>query len=237
SEFDFPLMWALRSAIAEERAPMSSIGSAIENSLAAWEGSGAVMTAMIGNHDVPRFSSLSAGQAGGDGFDPAPQPTDASVYGKQQLALALLFTLPEAPVVYYGDEVGLAGRADPDTRRPMPADDVLTGGQRAVRDVTRLLGRARRCSPSLRRGTYRALAADDEHLIFARELSGEDTAIVAVTRNAAAAFVTTLSGVPAGDWTDVMTGRNLTLGPGPITLPKGDRTVALYFPAGSGCTR
>jgi glycosidase len=237
SEFDFPLMWALRSAIAQENAPMSAIDVAIRTSLDAWQGSGAVMTAMIGNHDVSRFSSLSAGDAGGDGFDPAPQPTDPIVYAKQEMALALLFTLPEAPVVYYGDELGLAGRADPDTRRPLPGDDALTSGQRAVRDLTRLFGRMRRCSASLRRGTYRPIAADAEHLIFARELPGEDTALVAITRAGAAAFVAPWPEVPRGDFVDVVTGRTLTVSAGDVTLPPGDRAVRLYFPAGSACTR
>ena len=237
SEFDFPVMWALRSAIAEQTAPLSSIDVAIRTSLDAWQGSGAVMTSILGNHDVPRFASVSAGDASGDGFSPAPQSSDPVVYAKQEMALALLFTLPEAPVIYYGDEVGLAGRGDPDTRRPMPSEDSLTSGQRAVRDVTRLLGRVRGCSASLRRGTYRTIAADAEHLLFARELPGEDPALVSITRAATAAFVTPTSGLPAGAWTDVLTRQTLTLGAGDVTLPPGDHTVRLYFPAGSTCAR
>ena len=39
----------------------------------------------------------------------------------------------------------------------------------------RAIGRARACSDSLRRGAYRLLYADAEHLAFARELPGQVT--------------------------------------------------------------
>ncbi len=40
------------------------------------------------------------------------------------VALALLFTMPGAPCVYYGTEVGLEGGPDPDNRRGFPWDDM-----------------------------------------------------------------------------------------------------------------
>ena len=72
-----------------------------------------------------------------------------------------MMTLPGVPVIYYGDEVGLAGASDPDSRRVLP--DVLGGAlppaQQALLDGVAAIGRARRCAPALR-GTRTSLVAD-----------------------------------------------------------------------------
>src|SRR5207237_1627022 len=93
SEFHFPLMWAMRAAIATDAEPLAAIDAAVHAGEDAWTGSGAVMATMIGNHDVPRFASVAAGDAEGDGWDPAPQPMDPSVYARQAMGLGLVMTL------------------------------------------------------------------------------------------------------------------------------------------------
>src|SRR5207248_10521487 len=87
SEFDFPIMWALRAAIARRDAGLDALDASITTSQTAWQGSGAVMAPMIGNHDVPRFSSVASGDDQGDGWIAAPQSTDATVYDEQKMAL------------------------------------------------------------------------------------------------------------------------------------------------------
>ncbi len=109
-EFDFPMMWTLRSVVAAETGAMGDIDATEKAAEASWAGSGAIMSRIIGNHDVTRFSSVSAGDADGDGWTAAVQSTDPLVYAKQRMALAIAYTLPGAVVVYYGDEIGLAGR-------------------------------------------------------------------------------------------------------------------------------
>jgi neopullulanase len=67
-----------------------------------------VMTAqlnLLGSHDTPRLRTL----CGGD--------LDAV-----RLATLLQLTLPGAPCIYYGDEIGMEGYMDPDCRRAFPAD-------------------------------------------------------------------------------------------------------------------
>jgi len=49
-------------------------------------GSGAIMGMIIGNHDVSRFASESAGNADGDSWAGPAQPLDPTVYAKQRLA-------------------------------------------------------------------------------------------------------------------------------------------------------
>lgn len=49
-------------------------------------------------------------------------------WSKQANAFAVLFTTKGAPLLYYGDEVGLPGAGDPDNRRMMrnpSASDVV----------------------------------------------------------------------------------------------------------------
>lgn len=114
---------------------------------------------LLASHDTARLSSI----AGGD---------RASV----ELATLLLMTFPGAPSIYYGDEVGLAGRLDPDSRRGFPMEahweiDVL--------DYHRKLIYLRHQYPALRTGEYKVLFAETTVYVFARTL-GDEELIVAV---------------------------------------------------------
>lgn len=230
--FHFPLMWSIREAVAHEDQPLSSVEQSYREGEATWNGSGAVMGLMIGNHDVSRFASESAGNADGDTWTPPPQPIDPIVYAKQRLALATVLTMPGAPVIYYGDEVGLAGRSDPDCRRVMPDENSLLDAQLQTRAQTRALGITRQCSRPLRRGDLTTLLSDDEHFVFSRAIDGE-MAIVVLTRRPTTD--TTLP-LPAGaptDLVEVFSGKPLT--GTTIPVPSDPFTVKVYVSAGSGC--
>jgi len=237
SEFHFPLLWALQSQVANGAGAMSTIDAVLHDGEAAWAGSGAVMSLIIGNQDVPRFASVSAGDAYGDTWTPAPQSTDPLVYRKQQLALGLVFALPGAPTVYYGDEVALAGGGDPDSRRVMPSDAELSALQLATREVVRSLGAARSCSGALRRGAYRTLHAGTEDLVFAREAAGVETVVVVATRSPTAPLEVALPGIAAGPYVDLVTGQAASLSPGLTKLPAAPFSVALLVPSGSVCAK
>ena len=108
-------------------------------------------------------------------WTPAPQSTDPDgLRQSSRLALGVLFALPGAPTLYYGDEVALAGGDDPDSRRVMPADAraVRAAARRRAPSSSRSAA-ARACSGALRRGTYRTLYVDRRDLVFAREAPGE----------------------------------------------------------------
>src|SRR6185312_6865919 len=99
----FPLMWALRGALAQGTETLVDVDATIRAGEEAWAGSGAVMGLILDNHDTSRFVTVAAGQDDGDTWTPAPQPTDPAVYARTQMALAMLYTLPGMPVLYYGD--------------------------------------------------------------------------------------------------------------------------------------
>ncbi len=235
SEFHFPLMWALRGALGQSEGTLADVDAVIQTGEQSWAGSGAVMGLILDNHDTSRFVTVAAGQDDGQTWTPAPQPTDPQVYARLQTALGLLFALPGAPILYYGDEVGLAGKSDPDARRVMPADADLGVLQTQTRARVEQLGKARACSEALRRGTYRRLYVDAERLVFAREAAGGQTAVVDVQRATRAPLAAPLPRISAGSWVDLLSGRLQSLSPALTNLPAAPFSVSFYVPASSPC--
>lgn len=93
-----------------------------------------------------------------------------------KLATLLLLTFPGAPSIYYGDEVGLPGALDPDSRRGFPLE---ASWKADVFQYHRDLIALRHAHPALRTGEYRALYAEGTTYVFARTLDKEEL-IVAV---------------------------------------------------------
>ncbi len=114
---------------------------------------------MLDSHDTARFLH----QAGGD---------------KSALRLAMLFqmTMPGAPNIYYGTEIGLNGGHDPDCRRAFPWDkrqwdhDLYTFSKRAIA--------LRHAHPALRRGQFETLYSNDDIYAFARRLDDDRLAVI-----------------------------------------------------------
>jgi glycosidase len=195
------------------------------------------MGMMIGNHDVARFASVSAGSSDGDPWTPTPQPLDPEVYAKQRAALATVLTVPGAPILYYGDEVGLAGRTDPDSRRVMPAEATLLPAQRETRDLVGRLGRTRACAQALRRGVLKSLLVEPERFVFARELDGDAASMVIVSvarRPKLEVTVTLPAGAPQA-WVDVVTGERVTSSGGELRLGSDRFGVHVYLAESDPC--
>ncbi|HEY9845207.1 MAG TPA: alpha-amylase family glycosyl hydrolase, partial [Candidatus Caenarcaniphilales bacterium] len=114
---------------------------------------------LLASHDTARLVTI----AGGD---------HASV----ELATLLLLTFPGAPSIYYGDEVGLPGAIDPDSRRGFPIE---AQWNREILGCHRQLIRLRHTYPALRTGSYQLLFAAGGVYVFARILGAEEL-IVAV---------------------------------------------------------
>jgi len=86
-----------------------------------------VMMNLLGSHDTERLASLIVNpdnlydHNGNPGQNPdfdVRKPNEVE-RKKQKLAVAIQFTLPGAPHIYYGDEAGMWGGDDPDCRKPM----------------------------------------------------------------------------------------------------------------------
>jgi glycosidase len=73
-----------------------------------------------------------------------------------RLRLATLFqmTMPGAPGIYYGDEIGVTGGDDPDNRRAFPWHRPETWDRETL-ELTRTMTRLRKAHPALRVGEWR----------------------------------------------------------------------------------
>ena len=160
---------------------------------------GAIMTPYIGSHDTPRFVTLAdyrgqdpahdGGIPGHQWSDTAVAPASAEPYERARLAMAWLLGLPGAPLLYYGDEYGQWGGADPNNRQRWRAPSELDANETTTLSFVRALGTARRNVPALRRGAYVNLAATEDTLVFGRKVAPGQAAVVALTRAATAQTV------------------------------------------------
>src|SRR6185312_14134290 len=135
------------------------------------------------NHDVPRFATELAGLP------------DDEARARLLSAYALIFTLPGIPQLYYGDELGMLGGADPDNRRDLPSwafdpiarahahpGEALAGSDVIFARVQRL-AQLRTTVRALATGGYRELARDPIY-VFERG-DGADRRIIAIGSGAA----------------------------------------------------
>lgn len=126
---------------------------------------------MLGSHDTPRLLTIA---------------------NNDKTAVRLMFlcqmTLPGAPSVYYGDEIGLTGGADPECRRAFPWHDRSVWDQELRADVRRFI-RLRHETPALRRGAFDLLYANKSMVVYQRRL-GAETAVIAFNAGTAPQLVT-----------------------------------------------
>ncbi|MFO0591974.1 MAG: alpha-amylase family glycosyl hydrolase [Polyangiaceae bacterium] len=161
---------------------------------------GAVMTPYIGSHDTSRFATMadyrdqdpahSKGIPGNQWDNTAVAPTDGEPYWRARVGFAWLLGLPGAPLMYYGDEYGQWGGADPNNRLFWRPEASLTQNEKDTLGFIRKVGQARMNIPALQRGAYVTLSAQEDTLVFGRLLSLGQAAIVGITRSATPQQVT-----------------------------------------------
>ncbi len=144
----------------------------------AWKG----FMNLISTHDSPRMLNLLNGDK-----------------SKLKLVTLLQFTLPGAPSVYYGDEVGMAGGGDPDNRRPFAWPDI-NGGNNGNGDTydaamyqhfKTLLG-IRTSYSALRGGDVQTLLVDDAGGLYSYLRSDASYKLIVVLNNKTSAATATI---------------------------------------------
>ena len=110
----------------------------------------AVQLNLLGSHDTPRILSV----LGGD---------------REALELAVLLqaTLPGAPCIYAGDEVGVQGGIDPDSRRAFPWDPARWDTE--LQDSVRAALALRHAEPTLRADAVSVLSSAGPALALRRD--------------------------------------------------------------------
>ena len=102
------------------------------------------------------------------GWNNPPKVDNKSSYEKERLYLSYLLSIPGIPTIYYGDEIGMTGAADPDNRRMMKFGNQLSNDESEnLADVRKLI-KLRRLNPALCYGDYFSLQADNNILAYIR---------------------------------------------------------------------
>lgn len=113
------------------------------------------------------------------------RPT-SECYHKLRAMVAFQMTFLGAPMIYYGDEVGLYGADDPSDRKPMywedlmPYDDPDERIEPGLFEYHQRLIAIRNTFPALQLGSFEPLIARDDHGVFAfcRSLGSERVVVV-----------------------------------------------------------
>jgi len=162
---------------------------------------------MLDSHDSPRALWM----AGGD-------------ISALRLAVLLQMTMPGAPCIYYGNEVGLTGGPDPLSRAAFPWHtpeswdrDLLSFYRQAIA--------LRRNTPALRTGQFYCLHAEGEQYIFLRQ-THEQSVLVAFNAGDSRKEVPLATGRLQG-----RTYRQVWPVAGNLPVPAYEETISLSLPA------
>ena len=166
------------------------------------------------NHDTSRLASQ------------VPDPVD------RRLVEAMHFTLPGAPVIYYGTELGMEGIGDPASRAPMRWD-LETDSNPNLAWIRKLIA-IRKARPALRYGDFAALDTD-KLLSYVRTTGkiGETTLVVVnpTPSEVRETFPTRVGRLlSGGNLRDLLTGKSVTTVNGLITVDAPPKSVMILTP-------
>lgn len=171
-QFDFNLYFDSRSIFARDDASFKDLNYSLYQSFSHY-GFNNLMGNITGNHDLPRFISLAGGALRFDedekeaGWQREVGVGDPIGYDKLSQLIAFIMTIPGVPVIYYGDEIGIPGASDPDSRRPMRFEN-LSENELFVRENAAKLAHLRSNNLALIYGDFQTLTAEQQVLVYAR---------------------------------------------------------------------
>jgi cyclomaltodextrinase / maltogenic alpha-amylase / neopullulanase len=160
---------------------------------------------LLGSHDTPRVLSL----LGGD-------------IEAMELAVLLQASLPGAPCVYYGDEVGITGGKDPESRKAFPWDRARWESD--LLDATRAAFMLRLAEPALRSDGVTFLAANGAAMAFERR---DGDRRLAVVLNAGESAASVAFGAPDAEPTVLLATARARLVPPVVATSDGIVTIEL----------
>jgi glycosidase len=219
-QFDFPLRIQLTQNVLMRHGSMQDLDGFL-NANDNYYGAG-IMSTFIGNHDIPRAIHFAEdnplwGSEWADGKDRAwnnspGQVGGTNAYERLGNAFTILFTTKGVPLIYYGDEYGMAGAGDPDNRRPMQWSN-YSAGQTKLHDHIKKLTTIRAAHAALRRGNRKGVFSSGDVIVY-QATQGADTVYVAVNRGDSAQQAQSL---PAMQLKDELNGGMVT-GPS-VSIP------------------
>ena len=216
------------------------------------EGVAYVTQNLFGSHDANRIGShivnrgIGQFRSWGEYFGKSQHGQNPSYNVRkpnaEELQLQKLFAIMQmtyvgAPMVYYGDEVGMWGANDPDCRKPMLWDDIaytdethtLYGTRPADRVAVntdlqahyRHLIAIRNANPALSIGSYKTLLADDAADVFAFQREHQGSSVVVILNNSATPQTVSLPYIKGKRYTDLLNGSTVRVAGGKliVTIP------------------
>jgi len=164
-----------------------------------------LMMNLLGSHDTERVLT----HCGGD-----VQAT--------KLAFTLMFTAEGAPMVYYGDEVGMTGFNDPDCRACMNWDQ--TTWNTDLMDWITTLAKLRKDNVALRRGAEATIQASEDTIVRSR--THPDQQILVLANRGSSPATISVEGFTSRTGTELITGRAVECSQ-IVVSPRGVRLVSL----------
>ena len=157
-----------------------------------------VLQNLFDSHDTDRIASMfmnpdleydKANRQQDNGRHYVVKRPTKDCYERLKLMVAFQMTYLGAPMVYYGDEVGMFGADDPSCRKPMIWEDLLPYDDPDERDEPGLFEfyqrmiAIRNSYPALQTGNFEPLLARDDHGVFAFSRTLNDERVVVVLNN------------------------------------------------------
>ena len=173
-----------------------------------------VMANFLSSHDITRFGE----RAGGD-------------IQKTELAAIFQMTYVGLPTIYYGDEYGMRGGADPDDRRTFDWSQVSSGNA-SIALFHKLIA-IREAYPALRSGSFITLLTDDANKIYSFGRMDQKNRIAVVLNQDSQSHMVTipayqLSMMNGSKVTDELTGNVYQVQNGQVTVDvEGEGGVVL----------
>ncbi len=181
AQFNFNLYWPARYAFAVEDESFSGLAAEMERVIDIY-GQNHLMANLMDSHDQPRYPAYLEGDldwsdnAAEFGWHNDIQIDDPVTYDKIEMYYSYLMTIPGPPTIYYGNEIGLTGAADPDNRRMMPWK--YTQRQKELKKHISSLTALRSKHPALRYGDYYTIRADKSVYSYLRSDFNERILVV-----------------------------------------------------------
>lgn len=164
-----------------------------------------VMFNVLGSHDTARMLTMAKRDM-----------------NKVKLMALFQMTYMGAPVVYYGDEIGLEGEMDPGCRAAMPWNSAQYNPD--LQAYYKRLIQLRNQLPVLRRGSFRSIMRHNDNRTFAYVREDQQNRVIVVmnnhTRTQDIAIDTRRVNVPDGVLKDLLTGKTYEIRNGQLMLPQ-----------------
>lgn len=176
AQFDFNMYDNALPVFAQDDESFTRLEESLEASLSTY-GYHHLMGNITGNQDKPRFISFADGTLNFEtpwieykriGWKKNITVQDSIAYKKLAMFNAFNMTIPGIPIIYYGDEIGMAGAGDPDNRRMMRFENLKKHEKALSEEIANQIA-TRNNNMALIYGDFNVIESSDKKLVYKRK--------------------------------------------------------------------